>query len=445
MTQTLRRLTAKPKGTGNAKRILFANIPADGHFNPLTSLAVHLKEIGHEVRWYTGPSYAAKIEKLGIPRYLFKKAKEVTVHNIDAVFPERKGIKNHVKKVNFDICNYFILRAEEFFEDIQDINREFDFDIMIADSAFTGITLTREKLKKYTVTVGVYPLNVSSRDLGPTIMGLPPFTSFAGRQFQRFLKWMVDNVMLKKANEMMRSLHARHGIDMGDMNIFDAQLHASSLYLQSGAPAFEYHRSDLSKKIRYVGPLLPYPKNTTYELGFEDKIAKYKKVILVTQGTFEHDSRKLIIPALEAFKNSDYLVVVTTAGSNTDALRAAYPYDNIVIEDFIPFDAIMPYADVFVSNGGYGGVVYSICNELPMVAAGVHEGKNEICARVGYFKLGINMKTEHPSPWALKTAVEQILADETYTRNVKVMAKKFAQYNPTALVAKYVGELAAVS
>jgi UDP:flavonoid glycosyltransferase YjiC (YdhE family) len=48
----------------------------------------------------------------------------------------------------------------------------------------------------------------------------------------------------------------------------------------------------------------------------------------------------------------------------------------------------MPYADVYVTNGGYGGTLLSIQNQLPMVVAGVHEGKNEINARVGYFQTG---------------------------------------------------------
>ena len=30
-------------------KILFASMPFDGHFNPLTALAVHLRERGHEV------------------------------------------------------------------------------------------------------------------------------------------------------------------------------------------------------------------------------------------------------------------------------------------------------------------------------------------------------------------------------------------------------------
>ncbi len=58
----------------------------------------------------------------------------------------------------------------------------------------------------------------------------------------------------------------------------------------------------------------------------------------------------------------------------------------------------MPYPDVYITNEGYGGVMLAIENKLPMVLAGVHEGKNEINARIGYFKLGINLRTETPTP-----------------------------------------------
>ena len=141
-------------------------------------------------------------------------------------------------------------------------------------------------------------------------------------------------------------------------------------------------------------------------------LKQYQKIVLVTQGTVEKDVEKLLVPTLEAFKNTDTLVVCTTGGSQTEELRKRFPQRNLIIEDFIPFDNIMPYANVYITNGGYGGVMLGIENKLPMVVAGVHEGKNEICARVGYFKLGINLETEKPTAAQIKKAVEKILAYE---------------------------------
>jgi UDP:flavonoid glycosyltransferase YjiC (YdhE family) len=77
-------------------------------------------------------------------------------------------------------------------------------------------------------------------------------------------------------------------------------------------------------------------------------------------------------------------------------------------------------------------------NELPMVVAGVHEGKNEICARIGYFNLGINLSTEKPTPLQIKNGVEKILADTMYKTNVERLSKEFNRYNPGELCARYI-------
>ena len=80
------------------KKILFANFPGDGHFNPLTGLAVHMKSLGSDVRWYSSSIYASKLNKLQIFHYPFQRAKDVNAENLEQVFPERSQIKGIVKK-----------------------------------------------------------------------------------------------------------------------------------------------------------------------------------------------------------------------------------------------------------------------------------------------------------------------------------------------------------
>ncbi|MDQ4141860.1 MAG: glycosyltransferase [Bacteroidota bacterium] len=433
-----------PSTLSPKKRILFASMPADGHFNPLTSLAVHLKAAGHDVRWYTGSIFAKKLGDLQIPYLPFKHAKEITVQNIDEVFPQRREIKSQVKKLSFDICHYFILRGPEFYADIKEIQQTFPFDILIADSAFSGIPFVKEKLNKPVIAMGVTPLTETSKDLPPSLLGLTPTKGIFGRGKQALLRFLADKILFREPNKVMRRVLGEYGIDTGRYGVFDTLIQKSTVLLQSGTPGFEYYRSDLSSHIHFIGPLLPYSEATYKPLPFLDKLKQYKKVILVTQGTFEADSSKLIIPTLEAYKNSNYLVIVTTAGWHTAELRARYPYDNCIIEDFIPFNQIMPLVDVYVSNGGYGGVLLSIANHLPMVVGGQHEGKNEICARVGYFKLGINLKTETPTTQKLKTAVEKVLSDKTYRENVRTLATEFSQYKAPLLCEQYVHQLTGV-
>ena len=423
-------------------RVLFANFPADGHFNPLTGLAIHLKNLGCDVRWYTSRKYEGKIAKLDIPFYPLQKAMDFAVHNdIDAVFPERKQHKSQISKLKFDMVHAFILRAPEYYADIQDIHASFPFEIMIADVTFGGIPFVKELMNIPVIAVNVIPLPETSRDLPPCGLGMTPSHTKLGRLRQHVLRFIADKILFAGPTAVMTKILAAHGIDAGGSNIFDIIIKKSTVALQSGTPGFEYHRSDLSSKIVFAGPLLPYAKKKTGKRWYHEKLGTYDKVILVTQGTVETDVEKLLVPTLEAFKNSSCLVVATTGGSQTEALQARFPHDNIIIEDFIPFEDIMPFANVYVTNGGYGGVLLSIQNQLPMVVAGIHEGKNEINARVGYFKLGVNLKTDKPSIPQLRKAVEEVIAKDEYTFNVNKLSAEFKQYHPGYLCAKEVAKL----
>jgi UDP:flavonoid glycosyltransferase YjiC (YdhE family) len=105
----------------------------------------------------------------------------------------------------------------------------------------------------------------------------------------------------------------------------------------------------------------------------------------------------------------------------------------------------MPHSDVFISNGGYGGVMQSICHKLPMVLAGIHEGKNEICARVGYFKLGINLRTEKPSSSKIAQAVATVLQNTDYQQNVERLSAEFSSYNPLTLCQSFIERMPAIN
>jgi len=336
---------------------------------------------------------------------------------------------------------YFILRGPEFLQDVQEIHQTFPFDLLIADICFTGIPFIKEKLQKPVISIGIIPLVEKSKDTAPVGLGLTPATTALGKKGYVWLQKIMDTYLLKQPNDLLRQLLANKGITSKGSNPFEIAIEKSTLVLQSGTPGFEYYRRDISKHIHFIGPILPHSKKSEKELNFRHKLGLFKNTILVTQGTLENNNTKIIIPTLEAFKNTETLVIVTTAGNDTEALRKQYPNVNCVIEDYIPFDQVMPFIDVYVSNGGYGGVLLSIKNKVPMVVGGKHEGKNEICARVGYFKLGVNLKTEVPSQEQIKAAVEKVLTDEIYRQNVTALAHEFEQYSPQERCLHFVNEI----
>jgi MGT family glycosyltransferase len=423
------------------KKVLFATFPADGHFNPLTGLAVHLQNIGCDVRWYTSDIYAEKIKSLNIDHYSFKKAKDVNGTNIKEVFPERENIKGQVARLNFDIINAFVLRGPEYFEDLQEIYTTFPFDVVVADAAFTGIPFLTDKMQIPVISIGIFPLTEVSKDLPPPGLGMTPSYSFFGKIRQSILRILADKILFRKGNRVMHKILEQYNIEHFNTNVFNLVVKKATLLLQSGTPGFEYYRSDLGRNVRFIGSLLPYQSKKHRTPWFDARLNKYEKVVIVTQGTVEKDVEKILVPTLDAFKETDTLVIATTGGSGTAELKKRFPYQNLIIEDFIPFADIMPYADVYVTNGGYGGVMLGIENRLPLVVAGVHEGKNEINARVGYFKLGVNLRTESPKAAQIKKAVQSVISDPVYKENVVKLGKEFSSYDPNALCAWYIKEV----
>jgi UDP:flavonoid glycosyltransferase YjiC (YdhE family) len=423
------------------KKILFANFPADGHFNPLTGLAVYLKNMGADVRWYSSMNYAEKLKKLQIPHYRFQKAIDVEGNDFEKIFPDRLKQKTQIAKLKFDITNVFILRGPEYYADVISIYKEFHFDLVVADCAFTGIPFIKDLMNIPVVSIGVFPLTETSRDLPPAGLGMEPSHSWIGKIRQALLRKISDRFIFRGPNKVLHEIFDAYKIPHSGEGIFDMLIRKSTILLQSGTPGFEYKRSDMSGNIRFIGAVLPHTSAKTTSTWFDKRLNQYERVFVVTQGTVEKDIEKLLVPTLEAFKDSNNLVICTTGGSGTQELRKRFPQENLIIEDFIPFGDIMPYADVYITNGGYGGVMLGIENNLPLVVAGVHEGKNEINARVNYFRLGINLKTETPRPEQIAKAVQEVVSNKIYKHNSERLSLEFSLYNPGELCATAIAEL----
>lgn len=164
-------------------------------------------------------------------------------------------------------------------------------------------------------------------------------------------------------------------------------------YLQPTVPSFEYPRSDLPDSVRFVGPMLPPPTTRFEPPAWWGELDGGRPVVHVTQGTLATaDFGRLIAPTLTALEHDDVLVVVTTAGRPSSAIRAALPA-NARVAEYLPYDHLLPKVDVMVTNGGYGGVQYALAHGVPLIVAGATEDKPEIAARVAFAGVGVNMRT----------------------------------------------------
>jgi UDP:flavonoid glycosyltransferase YjiC (YdhE family) len=418
-------------------KILFATLPFDGHFSPLTGVAMHLKAAGHDVRWYAGPSYAAKLARLGIPHIPFKRATEINGDNIGTLFPERAGLHGPAL-LRFELKTIFVNNSLKYFEDVQEIDATYPFDVLFCDAGFYAMKLVKEKLGKRVCAFGVVPSMESAKDAPPNFVGLKPAKTAIGRLVHREMRAMMDWMVMNEGKEIYNGMLAAQGVAPIEGPLSDLPYRSADVFFQGSVAGFEYPRRDPNPKVKFVGALLPYKNGSATAFSQSAKLDKYKPVILISQGTVDNKAPgKLIVPALEALKDTGALLVVATGYSQTDELRKAYPQDNIVIEDFVDFDFILGRADLFICNGGFGGVLLSLSHGVPLVVAGIREGKNDVNAHVDYFGVGIDLRTESPKPGDIRRATDRILSEPRWKQNVARLQKEFSGYRANELIDAY--------
>jgi UDP:flavonoid glycosyltransferase YjiC (YdhE family) len=151
-------------------------------------------------------------------------------------------------------------------------------------------------------------------------------------------------------------------------------------------------------------------------------------VVHVSQGTIDNkDFGRLVRPTLDALTDRDVLVIVATGGRPVEEL-GELP-GNARAAEFLPYDALLPKTDVFVTNAGFGGTQYALSHGVPIVAAGDTEDKPEVSMRVEWSGVGVNLKTGTPTASAVGAAVDRILADPSFRRRASTLAVRIAGYS----------------
>src|SRR5258705_6989148 len=178
--------------------------------------------------------------------------------------------------------------------------------------------------------------------------------------------------------------------------------------VQFSVPTFEYPRSDAPAGLHFAGPLSATGSQAPLPDWWAD-LDESRPVIHVTQGTIANtDYEQVIAPTLRALADDDVLVVVATGGR---ALETLPPLPtNARAAMYLPYDELLPRTAVYVTNGGYGGVQCALRYGVPIVATGGKEDKPEVGARVAWSGVGRRLRTERPTPRALRRDILAVLS-----------------------------------
>lgn len=424
-------------------RFLICTLPVIGHVNPALPIARKLVERGHEVWCYTGIGFKSKVEATGV--HYVPIATGLDFSDL-TTFPqsllEKHNSSTGLEQLKFALKYFFIDSAVGQVKDLTDILKEFSADVILADSLFIGASWIYEKGGPPWAAFNTSALSLNSRDTAPFGLGTPPDGSRFGRLRNRFLTWVFQRILLNDTTVYLDKVRGKFGLSPDYKYFFEAGL-SPFLFLQGTVPAFEYPRSDLPSQVHFIGPFLPEPPDTFTPPAWWDDLKSSKPVIHVTQGTISTEATDLIIPTIEAFADEDVLVVATTGSEPIENLQLDSLPKNVRLEQFLPHYYLLPHVDVMITNGGYNGVQVALANGVPMIAAGQTEEKPEVCARIEWAGVGINLKTQTPTSMQIKDAVKKILTSPNYRQKAQLLKADIACYDAPTKAATLLEELAA--
>jgi UDP:flavonoid glycosyltransferase YjiC (YdhE family) len=407
-------------------RFLVATVPVIGHVGPAVPIVRKLVERGHDVRWYTGSAFRSMVEATGACFTPMATAFDYSdLANITAELTNERNSLQGIAQLKFDVKHFFIDSAPAQVTDCLELLRKTPADVLLVDPLFIGASWLHEKGGPPWAEYGVSVLMHKSWDAPPFGLGLTPGPPVIGRLRNRILHWVTKQMVFRELSIYTDQLRSNIGLPKDSKGIFD--IRCPFLHIAGTVPSFEYPRRDLPPQVHFVGPLLPESPAGFNPPAWWDELGGEKQVVLVTQGTVATEQSDLITPALTALGGEDMLIVVTTGGRQ--AIEMEHLPINARVEPFLPYAALLPHVNVMVTNGGYGGVHFALAHGVPLVVAGKSEDKADVCARVEWAKVGINLKTKTPTPQQISAAVKKVLIDPTYKANAKAIQAEMAQYD----------------
>jgi UDP:flavonoid glycosyltransferase YjiC (YdhE family) len=414
---------------------VFATHASHSHVGPMVPVVRELVRRGHDVTWYTGEPYRAKVESSGAmyapPRHGY--------------FPELQLLEEEhpsfarlspADRARWFLDNAWAAPAEGQYRDLSGIFADTGADVLVTDAGIWAANLLHETSGTLWATVCQSPLPLPDPALPPRGTGRHPGS---GRIYR-----MRNAIAHRRSRGVLEPAGRRLNAIRQELGLAAARGARPTpyLFLQATTPSFEYPRASLPPQVHFIGALLPDPPATFTPPRWWDELDSDRPVVLVTQGTTAKNPTELIIPAITGLAGSDVLVVVTTGRDGTDIGVDPLP-GNVRVASFLPYTELMPKLAAVVTNGGYGTVQQSLAHGLPLVVAGRTDDKPEVCARVSWCGGGIDLRTHRPAPRRIAAAVRKVLSDPVYRQRARRMAAEYATHDARRTAADLLERLAA--
>jgi UDP:flavonoid glycosyltransferase YjiC (YdhE family) len=413
-------------------KIIVAAPPIAGELAPLLELARGLAGRGHQITVLTGSRFRDEVEGSGLAFRPLAGGADFD-DRLFGELTERAELAPGPEQLNFDWVHAFVNPLPDQHAALQELLEQDPDQYLICNALFLGavppaLGAPGRRPRRW-VAVSAVPVALASRDttfFGPVPVGpgedAAAANLAANAEFAGAMQPTRDRL-----NEILRSLGATETFPVFVDGIITVPDATAALTVAG----FEFPRSDAPDSLHLVGNLTPRHAAEWQPPSWWSDLDGSRPVVVVTQGTLANrDLSQVIEPALIGLADLD-VTVVAALGREIEALSIPLPA-NARATEFVPFDALLPKADVYLTNGGAGGIHQALSAGVPVVVAGLTEDKPANAARVAAHGFGIDLRTATPTPEALAEATEKVLKDVEIRDNVQRLQQVYAALDTVA-------------
>jgi MGT family glycosyltransferase len=373
-------------------RILFVNTPAHGHVNPTFPMVSAFVEAGYSVDYLITEDFRKKVEYCNatlIPYY-----KPVNI-NFNNKFSTLRYIRKFVKEMSIKLKElapqYDVVVIGGLTPSIAKLEKEIKVPIVFCSAVFLQNEKTIRKLFK------------KSRGTSSTLnfIALHP-------KIRRFISRIIMSPIL--------------GVKINDLlNLFSPQ--SSTLNVVFTSKYFQPLEETFDDKCLFIGPT---PTISVKDDSFPmDKLEKSKKkIIYATLGTIFNTWTEFFVNVIEAFKDSDYLVVMSTGNKERLKQIGDIP-ENFIVRDFVPQAEVLKHADLFIAHGGMGSVSDGMSFGVPMILVPLGADQFFNAYRLQELGAGKVLKKEEVTGENLRSEAKLVMESKSFKEGVRKIQESF--------------------
>src|SRR5258706_1399549 len=377
-------------------KILFFNVPTQGHINPSLPVVAELVRRGTEVIYYLTEGQRQRIEATGATFRPYATINDdyFDIHKLDGSNPPLTA-------------RTMVETTREVLPNLLDIVRREKPDVIMHD--------TMCPWGWYVAQVAGIP-SVSSM---PLLILTPKMILQSGQLLDLMALGIKNLHHIRALNRIAAEMGRTYG--MKAPGFPDALTSTGTITINYTSALFQPDSARLDKNIKFVGPSIePRPDQTNFPLNQLDK----KPLIYISLGTVINDNPDFYKQCLRVFGNTEYQVVMSV-GRRIELDRLGEIPSNFIVRNFVPQLEILQRAALFISHAGMNTVHEGLYYNCPLLLTPQQSEQNLVAVRVQQLGAGIKLPTPPLTDQQLRDAAYRILNDPNFREQACVVGESF--------------------